>query len=65
MRELHGLRTNKEIIGALIEETGEGLKEIKKEKGVERIILMDLLYRAGDSELNPKSLICIGSGGQI
>ncbi len=39
--------TYQEIIRAVKEETGKGLEEIKKEKSVERIILMDLLYRAG------------------
>ncbi len=47
LRELHGLRSKNEIIGRVKEETGKGLEEIKKEKGVEKIILMDLLYRAG------------------
>ncbi len=39
LRKLHGLRAK--------EETDKGLEEIKKAKGIERIVLMDLLYRAG------------------
>ena len=47
LRELHGLRVKEEIIDAIKEETGKGLDEIKKSKGIERNVLMDLLYRAG------------------
>ena len=47
LRELHGLRMKEEIIGTVQEETGKGLEEIKRSKGMERIVLMDLLYRAG------------------
>ncbi len=47
LRELQGLKAKEEIIRAVKEETGKGLEEIKKAKGVERSILMDLLYRAG------------------
>ena len=47
MRELHGRRAQEEIIGAIKEETGKGLDEIKKSKGIERNVLMDLLYRSG------------------
>jgi hypothetical protein len=45
--ELQGMRAKEEIILAVKEETGKGLKEIIKAKGIERAILMDLLYRAG------------------
>jgi len=47
LRELHGLRVKDEIIDAIKEETGKDLDEIKKSKGIERNVLMDLLYRAG------------------
>jgi len=47
LRELHGLRAKEEIIEVVKEETGKGLEEIKIAKGIERIVLMDLLYRAG------------------
>ncbi|GBD97233.1 hypothetical protein BMS3Abin06_02129 [bacterium BMS3Abin06] len=47
LRELHGLRIKNEIIDAIKEETGKCLDEIKKSKGIDRNILMDLLYRAG------------------
>ena len=47
LRELHGLRSREEIIKTVKEETGKGLKDMKKAKDVERIILMDMLYRAG------------------
>ena len=47
LRELHGLRVTDEIIDAIKEETGKYLDEIKKSKGIERNVLMDLLYRAG------------------
>lgn len=47
LRELHGLRAKEEIVGVVQEETGKGLEEIKKGKGFERIVLMDMLYRAG------------------
>jgi REP element-mobilizing transposase RayT len=47
LRELHGRRAQEEIIGAIKEETGKGLDEIKKSKGIERNVLMDLLYRSG------------------
>lgn len=46
-RELHGLKAREEIIRVVEEETGKGLEELKKAKGVERAILMDMLYRAG------------------
>ncbi len=46
-RELQGLKTKEEIIRVVEEETGKGLEEIKKAKGMDRAILMDLLYRAG------------------
>ncbi len=46
-RELHGLKAGEEIIRAVEEETGKGLEEIKKAKGIERSILMDMLYRSG------------------
>lgn len=47
LRELHGLRVKEEIMEAVKEETGKSLEEIKKAKGIERNVLMDLLYRAG------------------
>ena len=47
LRELQGLKAKEEIILAVKEETGKGLEEIKKAKGIERSILMDLLYRTG------------------
>lgn len=47
LRELHGLRVKDGIINAIKKETGKDLDEIKKSKGIERNILMDLLYRAG------------------
>ncbi len=47
LRELHGLRAKEEIIGAIKEETGKCLDEIKKSKGIERNVLMDFLYRVG------------------
>ncbi len=47
LRELHGLRVKDEIIEAIKEETGKDLDEIKKSKGIERNVLMDLLYRSG------------------
>ncbi len=47
LRELQGLKAKEEIMRAVKEETGKGLEEIKKKKGIERSILMDLLYRTG------------------
>lgn len=47
LRELHGLRAKEKIMGVVKEETGKNLEEIKKAKGIERGILMDLLYRVG------------------
>ncbi|GBE39185.1 transposase IS200 like protein [bacterium BMS3Bbin08] len=47
LRKLHGLRVKDEIIDAIQEETGKDLDGIKKSKGIERNVLMDLLYRAG------------------
>jgi REP element-mobilizing transposase RayT len=47
LREIHGLRAKGEILRAIKEATGKDLDEIKKLKGSERNVLMDLLYRAG------------------
>ncbi len=47
LRELQGMKAKEEILRAVTEETGKGLEEIKKKKGIERSVLMDLLYRTG------------------
>ncbi len=47
LRELNGLKAQEDIIRVIEEDTGKRLDEIKKFKGIERNILMDLLYREG------------------
>jgi putative transposase len=47
LRELNGLKAQEKIIRVIEEETGKGLDGIKGSKGIERNILMDLLYREG------------------
>jgi REP element-mobilizing transposase RayT len=47
LRELNGLRIQEDIIKVIEEDTGKSLDEIKRFKGIERNILMDLLYREG------------------
>lgn len=47
LRELHGMKAQEDIINVIVEETGKRLDEIKRAKGIERNMLMDLLYRVG------------------
>ena len=47
LRELQGLKEREDIIRIIETETGKNLEEIKRRKGIERNILMDLLYREG------------------
>ena len=47
LRELQGLKMQEDIIKIFEEETGKSLEEIKRRKGMERNIMMDLLYREG------------------
>ncbi len=47
LRELQGLKEREDIIRVVETEIGKNLEEIKRRKGMERNILMDLLYREG------------------
>lgn len=47
LRELHGLKMQVAIIKLIEVETGKSLEEIMLRKGMERNMLMDLLYREG------------------
>ena len=47
IRQLHRYKAKDQILEAIGEETGKGLDEIKSERGQIRLIVMDILYRAG------------------
>lgn len=47
VKAIQGYRSNEAILRAIEGETGKGIDEIKKEKGLYRQIAMDLLYRIG------------------
>jgi len=47
LRELNGLKAQEDIIRVIEKDTGKGLDDIKRFKGIEMNILMDLLYREG------------------
>lgn len=47
LRELNGLKAREEIIRVIEEDLGKSLDEIRMIKGIERSILMELLYREG------------------
>jgi hypothetical protein len=49
VKAIQRYRSNEAILRAIEGETGKGIDEIKKEKGLYRQIAMDLLYRIGDS----------------
>jgi len=64
LREPNGLKAKEDIIRVIEEETGSGLDEIKRSKGIERNILMDLLYREGGLN-NAEIVVLSGSGLHI
>jgi hypothetical protein len=47
IKEIHRYRSKEDILKVVFTETGKGLQDIKKEKGIIRQIAMELLYRVG------------------
>jgi len=47
VKEIQRYRSQETILKAIEKETGKGINEIKKEKGLYRQMAMDLLYRVG------------------
>jgi len=47
LRSLHSYRAQDEIIRVFEKETGKNIKDVKKERGSHRQVIMDLLYRIG------------------
>ncbi|MCJ7663574.1 MAG: hypothetical protein MUO24_04970 [Desulfobacterales bacterium] len=47
LKEIHAYRVQDVILRVVEQETGKGIEEIRREKGVYRQIVMELLYRIG------------------